>query len=478
MTEVKFACPHCGQHLEAPEEVLGTVVECPSCNKQIQVPRPAPIASPPPLSPTPPNRRRHLVPIIATVVGVLLIAGAVVYFPHFSQVIDKFKDYKPCNPVFNFTLGDTTCGGTEKGGWELQTFKKLYVNNKEIPVRATTVEKGGFISTKGFGKIIIRIDEVGMRGTKIQVLTTPRQEKLLADFLGIKEATATDGNTQASIKSEVTPKAYTGTIRTAFNLDKLRASAESGDVKAQGALASRYATGQGVPKDYHKAFIWFLKAAEQGDTKAQSNLALCYTYGRGVAKDRDEAKKWHLKAIARDGASSAESQNTSQDHNNNVESIRKLAEQGDANAQFRLGARYDKGEGVPHDVKEAVKWFRKAADQGDSYAQCNLGICYAKGDGILQDYREAMNWCLKAAEQGNANAMINVGSYYWDGSGVDKDFVEAYKWVLLASKQDSTDAVVNANAIRNVTMLKSHLTSEQIAEGEKRSNDWLRRNQR
>lgn len=36
MNDIKIACPHCSQHIEVPEEMCGTVVNCPSCGIQIQ----------------------------------------------------------------------------------------------------------------------------------------------------------------------------------------------------------------------------------------------------------------------------------------------------------------------------------------------------------------------------------------------------------------------------------------------------------
>ena len=52
MTEFKFSCPHCNQPLEAPDELLGQTIECPSCSGAIQLPSPEsetpPDASPPP----------------------------------------------------------------------------------------------------------------------------------------------------------------------------------------------------------------------------------------------------------------------------------------------------------------------------------------------------------------------------------------------------------------------------------------------
>lgn len=52
MSEFKFNCPHCQQSLEAPEDMLGQTIECPSCNGSIQLPEPEPQPSPAP-APTP-----------------------------------------------------------------------------------------------------------------------------------------------------------------------------------------------------------------------------------------------------------------------------------------------------------------------------------------------------------------------------------------------------------------------------------------
>ena len=39
MAEIKFDCEHCGQVLEAPEEMAGEALACPSCEGTITVPR-------------------------------------------------------------------------------------------------------------------------------------------------------------------------------------------------------------------------------------------------------------------------------------------------------------------------------------------------------------------------------------------------------------------------------------------------------
>jgi len=49
MSEFKFDCPHCQQSLEAPEDMLGQMIECPSCNGSIQLPQPESQPAPAPI---------------------------------------------------------------------------------------------------------------------------------------------------------------------------------------------------------------------------------------------------------------------------------------------------------------------------------------------------------------------------------------------------------------------------------------------
>jgi DNA-directed RNA polymerase subunit RPC12/RpoP len=38
-TTVKFECLHCGQPIEAPVELVGMIIDCPSCGKKVKVVR-------------------------------------------------------------------------------------------------------------------------------------------------------------------------------------------------------------------------------------------------------------------------------------------------------------------------------------------------------------------------------------------------------------------------------------------------------
>ena len=140
------------------------------------------------------------------------------------------------------------------------------------------------------------------------------------------------------------------------------------------------------------------------------------------------------------------------------------AEQGFVRAQYNLGICYHDGTGVPRDEVEAVKWYRKAAEQGFAPAQINLGICYFNGEGVEKDSMQAVSWFRKAAEQGAAEAQFYLGICYHDGKGVAKDGVETYAHWNLAS-------LTHQPAREKLIILKKQMTDDQIATGQKRTNE-------
>ena len=46
MADTKFNCPHCNQSLEAPPEMRGEIIGCPSCQELLEIPRPIPAVTP------------------------------------------------------------------------------------------------------------------------------------------------------------------------------------------------------------------------------------------------------------------------------------------------------------------------------------------------------------------------------------------------------------------------------------------------
>lgn len=109
--------------------------------------------------------------------------------------------------------------------------------------------------------------------------------------------------------------------------------AETGDLKAQFELGSRYNYGRDLPKNTREALRWLRKAAQSGNTDAQRLLAVKLFEGHDVTVDQEEAFKW----------------------------AQRLADAGDRPGQFMLGNLYANGEGTDRNLIRAYMWFDIAA---------------------------------------------------------------------------------------------------------------------
>ena len=89
MHDIKFNCPHCGQSLEAPEEMHGQSIICPTCNKTFNT---AALA-PPPFSEdrlnfqNPASKKRGcrraliIISVVLNIVGFVVLLGALAIIP-------------------------------------------------------------------------------------------------------------------------------------------------------------------------------------------------------------------------------------------------------------------------------------------------------------------------------------------------------------------------------------------------------------
>lgn len=39
--DINFNCPECGQNLDAPSDMVGCIIDCPICSKEIRIPSPS-----------------------------------------------------------------------------------------------------------------------------------------------------------------------------------------------------------------------------------------------------------------------------------------------------------------------------------------------------------------------------------------------------------------------------------------------------
>lgn len=166
--------------------------------------------------------------------------------------------------------------------------------------------------------------------------------------------------------------------------------AESGNPRAQFNLGVSYAMGNGVEKDFGKAYEWTKKAAENGEVRAQVNLASIYLEGRGAQKDVAQSVKWYDKA----------------------------AQSGDLNANLSLGRMYRDGVPGKVDYVKSYKYFSAAAEKGDNEARYNLAGFYRFGLGVKQN--EAKSKEMFASLPGPAQNMTSNFASLETASGTNK----------------------------------------------------------
>lgn len=155
-----------------------------------------------------------------------------------------------------------------------------------------------------------------------------------------------------------------------------------------------------------------IAVADSGDARAQAALALAYLRGAGVGGDPSAAARWSAAA----------------------------ARSGEPMGQYLLGALYGQGEGVKADPARAFDLFSAAAARGNLKAMHNLAIAYIEGTGTQTDEAKAAEWFTRAAERGYVDSAFDLGVLYERGMGVTQDLTQALKWYGIAAKAGDTHA--------------------------------------
>ncbi len=154
-----------------------------------------------------------------------------------------------------------------------------------------------------------------------------------------------------------------------------------GDNEARFNAGKIYDLGaKNVKQDLKKAAEYYLKAAEGGFVSAQRAVASMYASGDGIQKDPKKSINWYFKA----------------------------AGSGDHESQYAVGAAYATGTGVKKNYAEAHYWFNEAANRGNILSLYNLGTMYAKGQGTKKDLVQALKWLELAKIGGYKKAEKNI----------------------------------------------------------------------
>jgi TPR repeat protein len=159
-------------------------------------------------------------------------------------------------------------------------------------------------------------------------------------------------------------------------LKELEKRAFGGVPEAQHDLATMYASGQGMKKDYKRAAFWFFQAADAGIANAHYNLGVMFQQGLGVNKDFQKSLRWYESAARLDHPE----------------------------AMYNLGIAYVEGVNGVRDLDRGVAYFKRAANAGVSQAAFNLGVLYESGFVGPIDRARALDWYRVAADNGHAEA--------------------------------------------------------------------------
>ncbi|WP_409305725.1 SEC-C metal-binding domain-containing protein [Peribacillus sp. SCS-155] len=303
-------------------------------------------------------------------------------------------------------------------------------------------------------------------------------------------------------------------------------SAEGGFTAAEHTIGICYKNDKsGFAVDYEKSIYWLSRAADKGDTSSQSLLGIMYREGQGVEKDYKKAfelfeKSGDADALANIAYMYQMGQGVEENQEKAIEFYEKAAEQKNIYALYNLGSIYFHGKGADANLDKAQKYFQIAADLGDDQSvsalraivwekeksnkkkvekqnaknnkaeirpdpmlnilnkyleltdtegltletmndtqidyikfmadtdnngncQIVLSLLYRFGINVEKDLNKAFAYMEKAAMQEIASAQYILGTMYFEGVGVKKNGDKAFKYFSLATDNGDTDGKIS-----------------------------------
>ena len=210
-------------------------------------------------------------------------------------------------------------------------------------------------------------------------------------------------------------------------------------------LALCYETGQGLEKDFAKAFELYAQAAEAGYPFA--NLKMGYYYEDGlIGESKDLVKAFENFKIASDADLAEATYNIGRFYRYSIgipenpeEAIKNFeaaSAQGEGQAMIEMGLVYEyEYGGYEFDAQKAMDYMQGAAEQGYSYAQYKVGYYHYYGL-IEQDIAKGFEWFQKSYERGYPYAALMIGNYYLYNHGGDKEYNKAFEYYKFAEERD------------------------------------------
>ncbi|MBR4265493.1 MAG: leucine-rich repeat protein [Bacteroidales bacterium] len=180
--------------------------------------------------------------------------------------------------------------------------------------------------------------------------------------------------------------------------------------------------------------FWLDKENYETYYRATNDLGVCYYYGEGVRKNYKKAFQLYCKA----------------------------AKVGVAEAICNRGVCYDYGRGTKKNPSKAFCCYLHAALKGYSEAMNNVALCYIEGTAVDKNKDKFMYWIGKALKKNSCNAQNNIAYEYLTGEFLEKDLKKAKKYFLLSinnpdggdkNRLDTIESARNGNKL-DMEMLK------------------------
>ena len=203
-------------------------------------------------------------------------------------------------------------------------------------------------------------------------------------------------------------------------LELLHKAATQNVPEAALELGNRYYLGEGVPRDTAASVAWWQRAATHGSARAAYNLGITALAGDPAdsrdarallqqAADGDIAAAWFALGVLdlREPADTPA-------YRAACASFTEAAERGNARAQANLGAMYERGIACPRDGAAALDWYRRAAANGVRTADAHIARLQAvPASGPIHDdawvlRQDAAHYTVQIANGTNEDAIIEI----------------------------------------------------------------------
>lgn len=172
-------------------------------------------------------------------------------------------------------------------------------------------------------------------------------------------------------------------------------------------LGRCYYHGWGIEKDYHLAFSYFIQNKDTDHSWSKRYLGLCYRFGYGVEKNDTFGFNYLFEA------------------NKHIN---------DNKTKYELARCYYYGKGIDENKAQSVGYFLELVNDNYKYAYNYLGLCYLNGYGVEKDTAFAYELFKQANKLNQTSATLyNIGLCYEKGYGVDMDINQALEYYQQSS---------------------------------------------